>query len=900
MDFVTPIITLLSTLIDTLFRKVITAENLDQSIDHLETALEELAETRDDLKKQVDRAELLGLTLTSQVKGWLTRVDKVEAEVRLIREDMEQKKRCLLCCNANCFSKYELSKKVKEKLVLVNDLKGKGNLEVDLADGLLLVPVVEIPSRPAVGLELMLDKVGLLLREENVGTIGIYGMGGVGKTTILKFINNGFLTLGHDFDVVIWAVVSKDFVIEKIQQAVGVRLGLSWDETQFQELRASRIYSVMRKKKFLLLLDDVWEGLDLEKIGIPIPNKENGSKVIFTTRLLEVCSYMDADYKLKVEFMPEKESWKLFYEKVGGSEILHSPQILTHAKTIVRKCGGLPLALVTMGRAMANKKTEEEWRYAIEVLHKTPSEVRGMEDVFTLLKFSYDNLDSDILRLCVLYCSLFPEDYSVEKEQLIEYWAGEGFLDSLQNGNLHIRGHAVIGSLKVACFLETGEEESQVKMHDVVRSFALWVVVEKNKNETKFLMQASEGLLEAPSAESWKQAERISLLDNEITELYIIPICPNLSTLLLQWNSGLSKIAEEFFQNMPALKVLDLSFTSIKNLPNSICKLVEIRHLDLSGTKLRTLPRTLGSLKNLRHLNLQRNQYLKTIPREAISGLCQLKVLNLYYSYSGWEKEDFEGLRFTDLECLSNLDSLGITVTDVTALNRISCSKLLRKYIQYLYIKECDGLYHLPLSSYRGDGDQLRRLSINNCVELKYLEIKEAAGCNWLPNLEILALNGLPNLTSIWKNKVSYGGCLKNLRCVNIWYCHKLKNISWLLKLPKLETVYIFYCKEMEEVISGEDDGIVTEEDHLNAFANLKILSIRDVPKLRSICQKAVFFPCLKKIAVIDCPKLRKLPLKAHNVAELPTVYCYKDWWDNLIWDDTRTKYTLLPYFMAA
>ncbi|KAH6779107.1 hypothetical protein C2S52_010344 [Perilla frutescens var. hirtella] len=896
MDFVTPFISLLSNcLIDYVFKRITTTENLNERIRDLERALEELSEVRDDLQKQVDQAVLLGLTLSSQVKGWLARVGEVEAEARLIREEVDQKKPCLFCCNAKCLMRYELSKRVTEELDRVNDLKGKGKLEVGLPDGLLLVPVVEIPSRPAVGLDSMLDRVGQLLREDNVGTVGLYGMGGVGKTTLLKCINNGFLSLDHDFDVVIWAVVSRDCVIEKIQQAIGVRLGLSWDETQFQELRALRIYSIMRRKKFLLLLDDIWEELDLVKIGIPVPNKENGSKVVFTTRSMEVCSDMDADCKLKVEFLDEKESWELFQQKVGAAEMLNSPLITPHAKTIVRKCGGLPLALVTMGQAMANKKSEEEWRYAIEILHKTPSEVRGMEDVFNLLKFGYDSLGNDTLRSCLSYFSLFPEDYNIEKEQLIEYWAGEGFLDCSENGNLHIMGHAIIGSLKVACFLETGEDETRVKLHDVVRSFVLWVVSEK-----RFIMQASQGLTEAPSGdEIWKQAERISLMDNEITELSQTPDCPNLSTLLLHWNNGLSRFSHGFFQNMPALKVLDMSFTSIKELPPSISRLAGIRHLDLSGTKLSTLPRELGCLTNLRHLNLQRNAYLRTIPREAISGLSQLRVLNFYYSYSYWEmgsNVDSLELRLTDLECLRNLDSLGITATTLSALNKVSRSRFLRECIHYLYIKECEGLHQLPLSSYAGDGDKLRRLSINNCMDLKYLVINEAAGENWLPNLEILALNGLPSLTTIWKNTVSLG-CLLNLRCVNIWYCDKLKSVSWILKLPKLEMVYIFYCKEMEEVIREED---VVDEDYSNAFAKLRIMSIRDAPKLRSICKKAMVFPCLKKIAVIDCPKLRKLPLRAHNVKELPTVYCSKEWWNNLAWDDTDTRDTFFPYFMEA
>lgn len=218
MDLVTPVISLVRSLIKYVSERVITSDDFDKRIQKLEAALEELNEVRDDLKKQVDQAELLGLTLSSQVKGWLARVERVGSEVTLIRDDMNLKKQCLCCCNANCVSRHEFSKRVTEKLILVTDLKGKGKLEVGLPDGLLLVPVVEIPNRPVVGLDLMLDNVQTLLREENVGTIGIYGMGGVGKTTLLKCINNGLLSLGHDFEVVIWAVVSKDFVIERLNK----------------------------------------------------------------------------------------------------------------------------------------------------------------------------------------------------------------------------------------------------------------------------------------------------------------------------------------------------------------------------------------------------------------------------------------------------------------------------------------------------------------------------------------------------------------------------------------------------------------------------------------------------------------------------------------------------------
>ncbi|CAA0814957.1 Disease resistance protein RPS2 [Striga hermonthica] len=897
MDFVTPLITLVSCLVDYVLRALTAAGDLDRKIQLLETGLEELIEVRDDLRKQVDRAESLGLTLTSQVKGWLERVDRVQAEVESIRDDLAHKRLC-------CLSRCRLYGKVEENLNLVDDLKEKGKLEVVLPDGLLLVPVVEIPSRPAVGLGPMLDKVRQLLADEDVGTVGIYGTGGSGKTTLLKCVNNELFSRTHGFDFVIWVgAVSRDIVIEKIQQAIGARLGLSWDDDNqlFVEVRALRIHSIMRRKKFLLLLDDVWGGFDLEKVGIPVPDRANGSKVMFTTRSAEVCAQMDADRTLRMEFLGEDESWKLFYQKVGDVATLDSPKIRSHAKDIVRKCGGLPLALVSMGRAMANKRTEEEWRYAVDVLRETPSEIRGMEDIFALLKFSYDKLDSDTLRSCLLYCSLFPEDFSIEKEQLVEYWAGEGFLDGgpgSGSSKPRIMGYSIIGTLKNTCFLETDEDnDSRIKMHDVVRSFALWVVSGAGK---RFVARAGQGLVEAPVADSWECAERISLVDNEITELCGTPVCPHLSTLLLQWNKGLTRISNGFFEHMPALKVVDLSFTSIKDLPTSICKLIGIRHLDLSGTKLSQLPSELGSLTSLTHLNVQRNQYLSTIPRDALSGLHQLKALNLYYGYSRWETRDARGseIRLLDLEGLRKLESLGITVVHLSTLDKVRRSEYIRKCIQYLYIKECEGLHYLPVSSYPGDGDCLRRLSINNCMDLKHLSVHEAAGSGWLPNLEILALNGLPRLTSIWGDRVGITqGCLLNLRCVNIWYCHKLKSISWILRLPKLETVYVFYCREMEEVVSEED---VTEGDYSNVFRSLRVLSIRDVPVLRSICPKAMFFPCLKKIAVIDCPNLRKLPVRAQNASELPTVYCYREWWENLVWDNAETKRVLLPYFMEA
>ncbi|KAL1167653.1 hypothetical protein V6Z11_A05G032500 [Gossypium hirsutum] len=815
----------------------------------LTAELNELMDKRDDLTTRLERAELDGSRRTNEVQRWLARVEVIEAEAASIMENFGQSRQGLGCFNPSCCSKYNMSTEMIEKLKDISELKGKGNFE-RLVTEPRPAPVEEKPCKPAIGIGVMLDKVWEFLEEEKVGIIALYGMGGVGKITLLKTINNAFLSSDHNFDVVIWVLVSKEFVVSKIQQSIVARLGLPWPDSEAHELLTSKIYNVLKKKRFLLLLDDVWEGIDLGDIGIPLPDDENKCKLIFTTRSMDVCSDMDAHRKLKVELLNDEKSWQLFCEKVGRMDVLESPPIRNYAKTIVRKCGGLPLALITVGRAMANKETEEEWKYAIELLNKSPSELRGMEDVFILLKFSYDNLENETAKMCFLYCSLFPQSYSIEKEQLVEYWIAEGFLNSSYDSNAYNKGYAAIGSLKVAFFLETGEEETQVKMNDVIRSFALWIASGCGVNKGNFFVEASLGLTEAPGVKNWEGAQRVSLLDNAITRLEEVPMCPNLLTLLLQWNNCLNRIPDDFCQSMSALRLLNLSFTSIRRIPE------------------------LGSLAKLVHLNLLRTYSLRTIPPEAITGLSKLVVLNLYYSYERWKIQNSnceDEVGFEVLETLTQLRFLGLTISTVTSLHRLSGIRSLVKCIQYLFIKECEGLHQLELSTL-GYGKLLRRLSINDCNELNYLVVDGEAGENWLPNLEVLALYGLPNLISV------------------------LKNVSWISLLPRLEAIYLFYCKALEALVS--EDGKL--EPDSKSFSRLKTISIRDLPALRIITPLALTFSCLKNIAVIDCPQLKKLSIRtAYNSTTLPTVHCSKDWWEGLEWEELNTKNAFLTNFTS-
>lgn len=130
-----------------------------------------------------------------------------------------------------------------------------------------------------------------------------------------------------------------------------------------------------------MFLDDIWDRVDLTKVGVLLPlpgHKNTASKVVFTTRSEEVCGFMDARKKFKVACLSDNDAWELFQQKVGQETVDSHPDIPELAQTVTKECGGLPLALITIGRAMACKKTPGEWKYAIQVSRTMASEFPGL------------------------------------------------------------------------------------------------------------------------------------------------------------------------------------------------------------------------------------------------------------------------------------------------------------------------------------------------------------------------------------------------------------------------------------------------------------------------------------------------------------------------------------------
>ncbi|XP_062105381.1 probable disease resistance protein At5g63020 [Humulus lupulus] len=877
--------------------------NLKENLKALEKASEELTDVKNGLVRRVKIAEEEDqLMCLETVQRWISRAEamEIEAQELLQRGSQESIRLCLWgCCSKNYKSSYIYGKKVLRKLDEVTDLKGEGVFEV-VAERGPIAPVVEVPDEPTVGMEPIFDLVWTKLNEEDVRIMGLYGMGGVGKTTLLKKINNNFLNSQNDFHV-IWVVVSKDHTIENIQNSIGEKISPSCGEDVWKnktsQQKSEVIFNVLNKKKFILLLDDIWERIDLVKVGIPLRNTQNGSKLVFTTRSKDVCSRMEVDKQVEVKCLSWEESWKLFQEKVGKEALSVHPDILDLAKQVAKECDGLPLALTTIGRAMACKRTPQEWRYAIQILKNSASSFSGMGDeVFPLLKFSYDNLSSEKFKSCFLYCALFPEDWEISKDELIYKWMCEGFLDECSDfESLQGQGYTIIGSLLYACLLEE-VDETRVQMHDVIRDMALWIACGCEKADHTFLVKTNVELKE-PMIERWNEVERISLMKNCIESLSGSPTCPNLSTLFLQKNQ-LLQVSGSFFEFIPKLTVLDLSDNgSLTCLPTEISKLVSLQYLNLASTGIKELPRELKDLKMLKYLNLDYLYNLNVIPEGVISSFSRLQVLHMFWC-GIWSEEMVEDrvecggseLLVQELESLKHIMKLAVSIKYVTALDRLLASQMLLNSTQRLFLHFESTLQFLNLSTLLRM-ERLEKLYLLKCSRLEELKI------DWEWKRREECSSHVPSPPQCPTNDL-----FPSLRDVYVSFCPNLKELTVLAFAPNLQVLTVINCPALEEIIRLEKLGDAPEEVKcLQPFLKLDTLALDDLPKLKNIYPKPLPFPCLKFINVSGCEELKKLPVSSTVTKMRPDLKIEgrESWRNKLEWEDETTRDAFLPCFDA-
>lgn len=852
----------------------------NKNVDVLKNEVAKLGRRRAGIKRRADEALRRGETIDSAVEEWFKKVDDIESDVKKLDETVEGN-------NYSFFNgkRRKLSKEAVEKFGVVCQLQREGNFSsISRLGPPPSIDQTPVPYFKAFGSTRSAKKrIMAALDSDELNIIGVYGMGGVGKTMLMREVAVQ-AKREQTFDEVIMVTVSQHLDLKKLQKHVAEKLGLRL-KGEFYDTRALRLAARLKQeKKILIIIDDVWEKLELDKVGIPYGSDHKGCKIAITTRSLDVCKDMDCESSINVEVINQEDSWELFKKFVG--EVININSLQTIAKMVAQECGGLPLALVILGRAMRNKKEPSKWLTALRALRQSKfSDINGMyKYVFSSIKLSIDFIRSESIKLCFLYCCLFPEDYGINVELLVASLLGEGLFEDLETiDDGRTRVHAIIDNLKASCLLLESEREGHVKMHDVIRDVAILIA---SSDAYGFLAKTGTNQGNWPKQEYLRNLKRISLSENVKEFPYQIEY-PNLKTLVVVPSFSLLDVPDDFFIQMKALKVLHLSSTmgttslpmSLRSLTNLttlfiesmiledasiLAQLTTLEILGLRNSVLHVFPKDIRRLTKLRFLDLRLHRPSKdddddtdhpsndlTIPPHVISSLTRLEEVYFGNSFTGWEVEELPSRRFANLAEVCSLRSLTILhihVRDHNCLfkNFVNYPQNLRNFSIEIGFKDDYSFLLDPNTS---------GLRVNRKNEIGAPRTIGKWAKALLEKTQILWLEywkDLENIEEVGADDFIWLASLKILGCSVKTICSS----SFLKRFICLCSLEVFHCLELEVVFDSDD--LYSETSVLPC---LETIALRNLPKLISIWRgiDPSVFEGLQHLEVEHCPGLGEL-----------------------------------------
>ncbi|OMO66610.1 Disease resistance protein [Corchorus capsularis] len=676
------------------FNKIV--KNLKEQRHQLTLKQASVEDAVKDAKNQIQKIDVM-------VEDWQNTAGTLHEDVVSLEADIQEKKSCFNWC-PNLYWRYRLGKQAKEKSLAISDLMNKSEFQyighpADLPRISLLPSQGIMPSKSS---DLAESQIMEALKDDGVNIIGVWGMGGVGKTTLVNEVGRKSKELKL-FGEVVNVVISQNQNIEKIQDSIAELLKSRLSNTS-EVGRAEQLWSRLENEKsILIILDDLWKKLDLKKVGIPIGEHHKGCKILLTTRSQKVCSLMGSGRVVRLDVLDKDEAWQLF-KSCAALDDDTCPDIVEVATEVAKECKGLPIAISTLGKALKDVSSLHEWSEACRNLKRSrlldiECVAEDEENAYKCLKLSYDYLRRDETKKCFLLCCLYPEDYSIPIELLVRNaWGLELFKGKQSIQEARDAVYTVVDDLKARSLL-LDDGQKYVKMHDMVRDVALWISSQK---ENHFVIKTMLGAREWPRTESFEYCTAISSISCNIKGIPEGLKFPELEFLSFR-DGGLQKgettaFSVASFGGMKSLKVLDLvnikgslSQDSLQLLTNlrtlylefceldtySISSLGNLKNLEILsfyGSDIEILPDEVGELESLRLLDLTCCQRLKRIAPNVIRRLSRLE--ELYLGYCGFDEWLIIGteaiVKNASLLELNELPHLTILVLAVSDSERLS------------------------------------------------------------------------------------------------------------------------------------------------------------------------------------------------------------------------------------
>ncbi|KAL3533899.1 hypothetical protein ACH5RR_007420 [Cinchona calisaya] len=751
--------------------------------------------------------------------------------------------------------------------------------------------------------------------------VSIYGMGGLGKTTLAQKVYN-HPRVKRYFDGYVWVCVSQNWRKEDILQRILIGLIperreeiLKWRDDEL----VRQLFEIQQRKKYLLVLDDIWSTDAWECMKHAFPIRKDGSKILLTTRNKDVAEQIGPNsFQHQPRQLSDDESWELLKMKALRESYEREHEDIQKleklGKEMVKYCGGLPLAVIVLGGTLATKKTLNEW----EAVHKNVKALFGrgnnllleQGNVLKILALSYDDLPHK-LKPCFLYLSKFDEDSDIDAETLYQLWIAEGMIsvkDRIGEESMMDVAERYLGELVQRCMVQGDAPDPEIpsilryfvscRIHDLMRDLSLVKAKEEN-----FLLSISyddgiddDEIANNSSSFSHLQAYRLSIsLSRKSMLKYVLPekrMARHLRSLALKILDGyegrMPDTMKSQFSKLKMLRVLAIEGFRLHTLPRrhgpivfdiigrllvlaidhlklpiSLGKLVHLKYLSIGDSIFICLPSSVGDLQHLQTLDLQ-GATIYRIPN-VLWKLRQLRHLYLPHDYSALSCK----LRLKGLNKLEILENFYVPTCHTKDIFKL---KNLRVLSATVLLDTADPT---EIIGYISNSNHLGRTYVTIFVKgdsaattITAEKISTAvAQCFSCCNLHMLKIKG--PIGKLPKYEAHFG---PSLTVLTLWDSNLMEDpMETLEMLPNLRKLYLSF------------DSFVGKEIRCTAlgFRRLRFLELRSLYNLEKWWIDEGAMPSLLLLTIDSCKRLEMIPnglkfvttLQELEIIEMPKTF---------------------------
>ncbi|XBH59690.1 hypothetical protein VPH35_114382 [Triticum aestivum] len=745
-------------------------------------------------------------------------------------------------------------KEVKERFDRYKDVIGNTNARTEV-DPRLLAMYTKVSD--LIGIEMSTDELTERLSKghdpsgETLKVVSVVGFGGLGKTTLAKAVYD---KLNKNFDCGVFVPVGQNPDTKKVLRDILLELDrqLYRDASTMDERQLiNQLQTFLVGKRYFIVIDDIWDTPTWEMINCAFMDSHPESRIIITTRDFDVATKAGGIYRM--EPLSDDNSKMLFYTRTFGGEGASSDnQPAEVTNKILKKCGGVPLAIITIASLLVGKRCED-WSKVYDAIGFGHEDNKVVHNTRKILSFSYYDLPSH-LKSCLLYLSMFPEDSLIGKRTLIWRWVCEGFvvdregIGSFELGEIYF--NELVNKSMIRWIDEENYGQGGCRVHDMVLDLIRtisndinFVTVHDMEQHGTSLRGQQTNRVHRLALHGRSVEHNSSIAMEHLRSFNVVGCSANSMPLLLSFKVLRVLVIEdcvfsvgsslEHLGKLVQLRYLGLVKTAVK-IPEGIghdLKFLEI--LDVRGGLISELPPSVGELMNLRCLWADKG----TVMKGEIGKLTCLEELELY---SVEKCPNF----CTEVGKLTTLRVLKIYFAEIEesagkALMESLCN--LHNIHSLTVLDDADdGKYSIVLNH------SLEDLACTKLHELALLSIVIPRVPSWINHLSVPLLSHLGlHVAAVEVGDVQTIGRLPSLLVLLLWSKDE-KNISYTFGSNEFHKLRVLWTKKIEIAV-GEGALPMLEVLEYRASAERKDAASL-VPWRRNSCPLLKFVGCF-----LDC-----------------------------------------------